>query len=223
METRTALAIAEFDRWSRSYDQSVLQRWLFGPSHDLLLRQLRPQDQRLLDIGCGTGQFLARALRQFPEMTVCGIDLSERMLEQAALRTRPWAHRSMVVRGDGTRLPFVDNLFDVVTCSHSFHHYPDQRAAIAEMFRVARPGGRTMILDGWRDRLWGLFIFDVLVRLAEGPVHHCSSKKFRRLFETAGFERVTQFYQRGLLPYVCTIGRAVKAVSAIPTPPRRAA
>jgi ubiquinone/menaquinone biosynthesis C-methylase UbiE len=223
MDGRTALAMAEFDHWSRSYDRSVLQRWLFEPSHELLLHHLKPQDQRLLDIGCGTALFMSRVLEKSPDMTVCGVDLSGKMLDHATKRLLAWPKQTSVTRGDSARLPFADSTFDVVTCSHSFHHYPNQRAAVREMFRVLKPGGRAMIVDGWRDRLWGLVIFDVMVRLMEGPVHHCSARKFRRLFQTAGFEQVSQYFRRGLIPFVCTIGQAAKAVNAPPMPPRKAA
>jgi len=223
MDDRSALAMAEFDRWSWSYDHSILQRWLFEPSHHLLLHHLKPQDERLLDIGCGTGLFMSRVLEKAPDIKVCGIDLSDNMVGHAGTRLAKWPDQASVIRGDSTRLPFADGVFDVVTCSHSFHHYPNQRAAIREMFRVLKPGGRAMIIDGWRDRLWGLLIFDIAVRLAEGPVHHCSARKFRRLFETAGFEQVSQYFRRGLIPFMCTIGQAVKAANAPHLPPRRAA
>jgi SAM-dependent methyltransferase len=223
MQDRTALAKAEFDRWSRSYDRSILQRCLFHPSHQLLLHQLRPDDQQLLDVGCGTGVFLAEALKKFPRLSACGIDLSEKMLEKAVIRGQRWPGRFVAVRGESGQLPFGDNQFDVVTCSHSFHHYPDQRAAMHEMFRVLRPGGRAMIIDGWRDRLWGLLVFDVLVRLAEGPVHHCSARKFRRLFETAGFGQVRQEFRNGLIPFVCTVGQAAKSNLIPAATPQRAA
>ena len=83
-----------------------------------------------------------------------------------------------MVQGDSQRLPFASNTFDVVTSSHSFHHYPHQDQAVAEMHRVLRPGGRLMIIDGYRDAPWGWFIFDVCVAGVEGSVHHASARTF---------------------------------------------
>jgi SAM-dependent methyltransferase len=214
MHHGTLSALAEFDHWSRTYDRSILQRWFFRPSHELLLRQLEPGDRRILDIGCGTGLFAARVREHLPEAQVCGLDLSGNMLAHAAARwegcdgLRP-------VRGDSGRLPFRDGLFDVVTCSHSFHHYPDQAAVVAEVSRVLRPGGRLMIIDGDRDRLWGWFIFDVIVTLAEGAVHHCSAARFRDLFRAAGFRHVRQHRRGGPLPFLLTVGAAHAQAQAL--------
>jgi SAM-dependent methyltransferase len=146
MHHATSVALAEFDRWSRSYDRSLLQRLFFQPSHELIVKHLRPRDQFILDIGCGTGLFAIRVLQDRPQTRVWGLDLSSKMLEQGTPRARFWPERLYRVRGDSGRLPFRDDVFDVVTCSHSFHHYPDQGSAVAEMFRVLKPGGRALIM-----------------------------------------------------------------------------
>ena len=54
----------EFERWSRGYDRDLLQHLLFKPAHNMLLDALSAADGRVLDIGCGTGQFAARVLTQ---------------------------------------------------------------------------------------------------------------------------------------------------------------
>lgn len=209
MHQGTSAALSEFDRWSRSYDRSVLQPMLFGPSHNLLLRQMSEEDGSVLDIGCGTGRFAARVLQRFPQAQVMGFDLSTKMLAHGASRN-PAPERMQLIRGDSLRLPFRDSTFDVVTCSHSFHHYPDQAAAVIEMHRVLRPGGRLMIIDGDRDGWWGWLIFDVVVTLAEGAVHHCSAERFRKLYRQAGFTGVRHHHRGGPLPFLLTVGSALK-------------
>jgi ubiquinone/menaquinone biosynthesis C-methylase UbiE len=216
-------AMAEFDHWSRSYDQSFLQRFLFRPSHDLLIRHLHGSPGRVLDIGCGTGQFGARLLREHPQAQVVGFDLSSLMLDKAAARVAGLDGRFFLVRGNGEHLPFESDTFDAVTCSHSFHHYPDQAAAVAEMFRVLRPDGKLLIIDGDRDRFWGWMIYDVIVTWVEGQVHHCSAERLRGLYRTAGFQEVTQVKRRGLIPYLLTVGHAAKPAKAIPLARRTAA
>ena len=47
------------------------------------------------------------------------------------------------------------------------------------MGRVLKPGGRLMIIDGFRDSIWGWFIYDVCVATVEGDVHHASAQRFR--------------------------------------------
>lgn len=210
MNPLTVAAREEFDSWSRRYDRDLLQSLFFRPSHQMLLAMMGPEHRRVLDVGCGTGQFAARVISELPETQVWGLDLSEGMLEKARERLQAAGDRVQLVQADSENLPFPDDLFDAVTCSHSFHHYPKQRKVVAEMHRVLRPGGQLMIIDGDRDRLWGRFIFDFIVVMMEGAVKHLSGKSFRRLFKATGFGSVAQQRRGGLLPFLMTIGTAVK-------------
>lgn len=218
-----ATANVEFDNWSETYDRSPLQRLLFQPSHQTLLNEISDADSKLLDIGCGTGQFAVTALNRFPRLRVWGLDLSAKMLEHCRGRLDAYAARLQVARGDSERLPFPDDSFDIVTCSHSFHHYPRQATVVGEMFRVLKPGGKLLILDGRRDGWWGWMIYDVFVTLAEGGVHHCSASRLRRLFRNAGFHELRQIKRGWLVPYLLTIGVANKKPSFVRLPAAQAA
>lgn len=199
-------ARSEFDAWSRTYDQSLLQRYFFGPSHRLMLSQMSDADLNVLDVGCGTGRWAELVLNAWPTAKVTGLDLSQEMLRKAEPRAAIYPDRLDLVHGDAQGLPFDDATFDLVTCSHSFHHYPDQRGVVAEMARVLKPGGRVMIVDGCRDTWWGWFIFDGLVTWAEGHVHHCSRPRMGSLLADVGLENVTQLTRKYPVPYLLTIG-----------------
>ena len=214
MEYRTAHARKEFDRWSWRYDWDLLQPLFFRPSHRMILEMLGPADLRILDIGCGTGQFAARALNHLPDAQLWGIDLSGGMLQRAAKRQDDFGGRLHLVCGDSQRLPFADDSFDAVTCSHSFHHYPRQDRVLCEMHRVLRPDGKLLLIDGDRDRLWGWFVFNVLVVLIEGGVKHRTGADLRQLYRDAGFTGVRQRRRKGPLPFLLTVGRAIKAAPA---------
>jgi ubiquinone/menaquinone biosynthesis C-methylase UbiE len=210
MTYQTADAKSEFDNWSGDYDRNLLQWLFFRPSHQMLLHCLRSADQRILDIGCGTGVFAARVLERFPATRVWGVDLSDGMLRNCQARCRAAEGRFHLVQGNCERLPFADDAFDVVTCMHSFHHFPRQDKAAAEMHRVLRPGGRLLIIDGDCDHLWGHLLFDVFVVYMEGRVRHLTSQAFRDLYRQAGFEDVKQRRHAGPLPFLLTAGQAVK-------------
>jgi ubiquinone/menaquinone biosynthesis C-methylase UbiE len=214
----TADAREEFDRWSRWYDLDLLQLLFFRPTHRMLLEHLSPTDRQILDVGCGTGAFAARVLTQRPQTRVWGVDLSGGMLRRCRGRCFASDQQFQIVQADSERLPFADGTFDAVTCAHSFHHYPRQAAVVAEMHRVLRPGGRLLLADGDRDRPWGRLLFEGLVVFLEGAVHHMKSRALRQLFRDTGFVDVSQHRRRGPLPFLLTIGRAVKAL-----PSRRAA
>jgi ubiquinone/menaquinone biosynthesis C-methylase UbiE len=218
MSYETTRARDQFDLWSRWYDLDLLQLFFFHPTHRMLLEYLEPTDRQILDVGCGTGSFAARLLTARPEVHVWGVDLSAGMLRRSSRRAVTSSSQFQPVQADSERLPFADSRFDVVTCAHSFHHYPHQAAVLAEMHRVLRPGGRLLLVDGDRDRLWGRLLFEGLVVFLEGAVHHMKSRSLRQLFRETGFVGVEQHRRRGPLPFLLTIGRAVKA-----QPSRRAA
>ncbi|WP_152050477.1 class I SAM-dependent methyltransferase [Tautonia marina] len=210
-------ATEEFVRWSESYDRCILQWLLFGPSHRALIRRIweRFGDRpiRVLDAGCGTGQFGEKILEALPNAQVFGMDLVAEMLQGGARRWASHQDALMPVQGDSEHLPFASGSFDVVTCANSFHHYPDQQRAVTEMHRVLKPGGRLMLVDGYRDAPWGWFIYDVCVETVEGNVHHCSRARMRDLFANAGFVETEQTVHRGPAPFLLTEGLARSATT----------
>lgn len=99
--------------------------------------------ESLLDIGCGTGFLIDMLAKEHPAKYV-GLDLSPEMVKQASDKEIPSA---TFVEGRSDELPFEDNSFDVVTCSQSFHHYPDTDKALQEARRVLKPGGLYILSD----------------------------------------------------------------------------
>ncbi len=198
----------EFTRWSESYDQSILQRLLFGPAHRAIIAKIREQwgdrSIRVLDVGCGTGIFAEQIRKALPNAQVVGIDLVAGMLIKGSERWKRHEGTVFAVQADSERLPFNRGSFDVVTCANSFHHYPNQTRAVAEMRRVLRANGRLMLVDGYRDRPWGWLIYDVCVAKIEGAVHHASASEMRRIFGEVGMEAVTQTVHRGAAPFLLT-------------------
>jgi ubiquinone/menaquinone biosynthesis C-methylase UbiE len=102
---------------------------------------------RVLDVGCGTG-YLTRLIAPLttPGGQVTGLDASAPMIGYA--RDRAPQACSYVV-GEGEDLPMPDGSFDVVISSFAVHHIaaPARAAAVREMFRVLRPGGRLLIAE----------------------------------------------------------------------------
>ncbi len=202
----------EFQSWSKSYDRSLLQFLLFDPSHRKILKELAKQngqgDAHILDIGCGTGKLAHRLITHHRDARVFGIDLCESMIQMAQHRivSEPRIHLSV---GDSEHLPFEDEFFDYVTCSNSFHHYPNQLAAVAEMHRVLKPGGKLFLVDGYRDHPYGYLIYDVFVtKLEGGNVSHASARKFRDIFSESGFVNIKQKVVHFPAPFIMTSGQA---------------
>lgn len=194
-------AKAEFEKWALSYDRSWLNELVFFPSIRACQRAIRdwqlargPRPFRMLDVGCGTGSLLSIISRDPLAEQLVGLDYAEEMVRRAGAKFAAAENpeRLLAVRGDAERLPFADCAFDVVTCCNSFHHYPHQPEAVAGFRRVLAPGGMLVLIDGFRDNVIGWIVFDVMVALAEGHVHHASWSSIRQMIQAAGFDEIRQ-------------------------------
>lgn len=214
-----ANAKAQFDSWAHTYDRSIVQHLLFLPTYRLFMTELHawrrtdPTPFDLLDIGSGTGTWVAWvAGSPLPSRTLVGLDYSAAMCKVAHGKAAAIGDDApRFVNGDAEHLPFADGSFDVVTCSNSLHHYPHQAAAVREMVRVLRPGGRLMIIDGFRDNVIGWVLFDVFITRAEStpsaPVHHVPWSTMRRFFADAGLVDIHQKKEGVWAPILITVGQ----------------
>jgi demethylmenaquinone methyltransferase/2-methoxy-6-polyprenyl-1,4-benzoquinol methylase len=104
---------------------------------------------RLLDVAGGTGDIAFRALRAGPGVEATLFDINGPMLEVGRARAidRGLAGRLVVAQGSAEALPFADMSFDGVTIAFGLRNVPRPEAALAEMRRVLRPGGRFLCLE----------------------------------------------------------------------------
>jgi SAM-dependent methyltransferase len=146
--------------------------------------------ERLLDVGCGLGEAalgLAQDLGEGGE--VVGVDASERMLRVARSSAAAARCRVRFTLGDACSLDEPDDAFDAVRCERTLQWIDDPAAAVAEMARVVRPGGRISLID--TD--WSTFTLDVgdealaaLVRDGMRTERNRPSNVGRRLHELVG-------------------------------------
>jgi len=106
----------------------------------------------VLDVGTGTGDFLPIIRRRIPGAAVIGVDFSLPMMQAGREKVEPSA--GGYVGGDALRLPFPDNTFDGATTGFAMRNVGDLPAALAEIRRVVRPGGRLACLEVARPANW---------------------------------------------------------------------
>ncbi len=144
MTLDTARSRRLWDRMAPRYDRDMrrLEPLLFG-------RDARPwvcaqASGEVLDVAIGTGLNLP----QYPPgVRVTGVDLSPVMLAAAGKRATDLGLTVALSEADAEHLPFDDASFDTVVCTLSLCSVGDDRAAIAEIHRVLRPGGQLLLLD----------------------------------------------------------------------------
>lgn len=202
-----------FDAWSRVYDFPLVQRATYRPVHDAVLRALATEPcARVLDVGCGTGRLAARLPELRSVRTVVGLDFSAGMLEQARARLAS-AEATALVRGDATRLPLADAAFDAAVSTEAFHWFPDQDAALVEIRRVLRPGGRLLLALVSPPFEFIADAFEIGMRMVGQPLWWTTPSRLAAQVTRAGFRvehqrrvfRIPGF----LLPPALTVARRI--------------
>jgi ubiquinone/menaquinone biosynthesis C-methylase UbiE len=138
---------AHYDRAAASYDKRLrfVDRTLFAGGREWVCAQAHGD---VLEIAIGTGLNLPH----YPaDATLTGIDLSPAMLALAEQRARELERAVTLQLADAQALPFADAGFDTVVSTLSLCTIPDERAAIAEVLRVLRPGGHFLLLEHVRS------------------------------------------------------------------------
>jgi ubiquinone/menaquinone biosynthesis C-methylase UbiE len=146
-ETERVLRL--YEKEARKYDRemNIFDRLLFAGAREWVCAQATGE---VLEIGIGTGRNLPHYRH---DVRLTGVELSPAMLEIARARARELGHEVELRIGDAQALEFPDQSFDTVVCTLSLCTIPDDEAAVAEMRRVLRPGGRLLLLEHVRSPL----------------------------------------------------------------------
>ena len=129
-----------------AYEDAQRTYWMFLTDHVVESLALRA-GEHLLDVACGTGPAtIAAAHRVGPSGRAVGVDLAEPMLELASEKAAAAGLRNVEFRvADMTALPFEDASMDAVACVLGIFFVEDMAAALAELWRVVKVGGRLSV------------------------------------------------------------------------------
>jgi ubiquinone/menaquinone biosynthesis C-methylase UbiE len=146
-------------------------------------RLVKKPNPYILDICCGTGAVITAFAVQYPESVTVGYDFSRGMLLK--VREKSGTQTIILIEGDAAFLPFIDESFDVITCSHALYELkkPARQAALNEMKRVIRPGGAVLIMEH------------------EVPLHPLVKILFNLRMLTMGSADSREFVKGGLEPF----------------------
>src|SRR2546423_9730071 len=146
---------------------------LFRDDTERMIRALWPSakaraGEKLIELGCGPGFYSCKLAARFPELSVIGVDRSPSQLSWARQKRTALGLDNCRFQSDNVlELSHADDSFDELIASRLFTVLPNRRRAVAEMYRVLRPGGRCFIAEP-RWAFWAsipLFTMWLLARL----------------------------------------------------------
>ena len=151
----------------------------------LALMDLQPND-RILDLGCGTGWASRRMARVAAAGEVVGLDVADEMLRRAQQASSGF-NNVRYIWGSAEKIPAADNSFSKVLSVESFYYYADQGKALDELRRVIAPGAKLFILINlYRDNHYSLrWVSELKV-----PVQVLSEEEYKALLVKHGFRDV---------------------------------
>jgi ubiquinone/menaquinone biosynthesis C-methylase UbiE len=151
----------------------------------LALMDIRPED-RILDLGCGTGWATRRMARIAVHGEVVGLDVADEMLRRAELASSAFKN-VRYVWGSAENIVEADNAFSKVLSVESFYYYADQGKALDELRRVMAPGAKLFILINlYKDNAYSLrWVTELKV-----PVQVLSEAEYQTLLQKHGFINV---------------------------------
>lgn len=180
---------------------------------DAMMDWLAPRaGQKLLDVAGGTGDISFRFLKRAGYAHATVLDMTESMLVEGAKRAEAGAMADSLdwVAGDAMQLPFEANTFDVYTISFGIRNVTRIPDALAEAYRVLKPGGRLMVLEfshipnDMMQKAYDLYSFNVIPvmgqviandrdsyqYLVESIRNFPDQETFASMIRTAGFDNV---------------------------------
>ena len=187
-----------YDLLNRVMSMGIDQSWRRKTVAALQL----PAQSRVLDLATGTGDLALMIARLHPDAEVIGSDPSSQMLEVGVgkVERNGLSNRVKLELGDAQALPYQSDSFDGCCIAFGIRNVPDRSAALAEMARVTRPGGRVAVLElgepsvGWLSPIARFHVRKVIPRLG-GMLS--GSREYKYLQESiAAFPAADEFVEQ---------------------------
>ncbi len=200
---------------SLGYDRWINPLFWTAPMRDaaLVLARLDSPDLEVVDVGAGTGFATEAIVRAVAPERVTMLDQSPHQLARA--RRKAALGRVTKLLGDAEALPFATDSRDRYVSTGSIEYWPDPQRAIAEAFRVLRPGGVAMLAGPLRRT------HPLARRLSDAWMLFPTEQEYVAWFERAGFAGITcvhvapEWWEDGWDPYAVAIA-GVKARAGEP-------
>ncbi|TFZ00986.1 class I SAM-dependent methyltransferase [Ramlibacter henchirensis] len=153
MHHSTALHVPEtaFGKWflkTETWRVHVLERAVADLVR--LIPDRQPAYPVVVDVGCGSGYSLPKLAQRFSPRDLVGVDIDPEMLAAARDEAARAGVPVRLLEASSTLMPLQDSSADLLFCHQTFHHLVEQEAALAEFFRVLKPGGILLFAESTR-------------------------------------------------------------------------
>ncbi|WP_298502367.1 class I SAM-dependent methyltransferase [uncultured Methanobrevibacter sp.] len=157
------------------------------PMYESLVNEIQKlPGGKLLDVGCGNGNLFKYLSGS--EYELFGVDFSQNMIKEAENNCQENASFKVA---DAESLPFDSDMFDIIVCNASFHHYIHPDNVLREMHRVLRDGGKLLIGDPYIPTAVRP-VMNVLTKFSDkGDYHFYGENEMKKLFKKIGFVPVS--------------------------------
>jgi ubiquinone/menaquinone biosynthesis C-methylase UbiE len=177
----------EFNDWARAGRGAGMEQGHRPVGEQAIEIMAIPADARVLDVGCGSGWATRLMAEKASTGRVVGVDIADEMIKLSR-ETSTWFSNVEFQVASAEKLPFSDCEFTHVFSMESLYYYANMLAALREIKRVLKPGGRFVtVVDLYQENAPSGQWIDQL----KLPVQFLSIAEYRAQFETAGFVNVS--------------------------------
>jgi len=173
---------AAYNEKADNYDYSDEGKFTQKFKDILLSIIVLKENSNVLDVACGNGSLLA-ALNKQTKINGYGIDIAEKMIENAAVRNPGMEFQT----ADCEAIPFENETMNMITVCAAYHHFPDVVAFAAEAKRLLKPNGTIYIADVYLSAFWRVLLNPLVPLSKAGDVKFYSPKEIVKNFEQFGF------------------------------------
>ena len=179
------VAETRFGQWflqTNTWTVHVLERAL--RDLDRLIIDRKTSYPVVVDVGCGWGRSLKKLQDRFNPERLIGMDIDPHMLDASAREAAQASLKAEFIQGSSSNIRLPDNSVDLLFCHQTFHHLINQDRAIAEFFRVLKPGGLMFFAESTKR-----YIHSWIIRLLfRHPMEvQKTASEYLELIRSAGF------------------------------------
>ena len=174
----------EFNQWAESGQGRGIEKRHWETTRQLVDLMNVNEYDNVLDLGCGVGWATRVLAQKASRGLVLGIDLSDRMIQQAQKAYRN-PHNALFLVADASGIPLADGLFNSLLCVESIYYYPGLDLAFHEVHRVLKPGGKAFFLTSYyAENPYG----HEWAKHIDIPVHLLGTSDYIKVLKNSGFK-----------------------------------